>query len=144
MIGYSISLITAILIYISILSALSSNRISENLSFLMGSFILPLVCFILTIILEVLKTGYGLLPKILGYTSNGIFLVGVATFLLGLKDSSNYFRDSQYDRERLEEAEEEFNKEKTKACPNCGETVNEIVKVCHYCGHQFKGKKKTT
>jgi len=144
MIGYSISLITAILIYISILSALSSNRISENLSFLMGSFIFPLVCFILTIISEVLRTGYDLLPKALGYTSNGIFLFGVATFLLGLKDSSNYFRDSQYNRERLDEAEEASNKENTKKCPNCGETVNKIAKVCHYCGYRFKGNKKTT
>jgi len=44
----------------------------------------------------------------------------------------------------LREIEEEIEIQNTKTCPDCGETVNKIAKVCRYCGHRFKGKKKPT
>ena len=137
MINNCIALIAAILLYISILSSLSSKKTAWVFNAFLRGFFLSLFFLVLSVTLEILKVGFNLKPEFFGPLSNISFLLGVVFFILGMKSTANYIAT-------FERLEKEIERQNTKVCPNCGETVNKIAKVCHYCGYRFKGKKKTT
>jgi len=153
----STTLITAILLFVSILSAFTPKNKVETFKRFVGFFVFPLILFALTLILEVLISSA---PKInwiknivekipwVSLSSNFCFIFGVFfLILLGVLNTSFYLNNLSDDYKKQEEIKtirEEIKKGNTKVCPNCGETVNKIAKVCHYCGHRFKSKKKTT
>jgi len=132
-----IALIAAILLYISILSSLSSKKTAWVFNAFIRGFFISLFLLALSVISEVFKVGFSFKPNFFGPLSNISFLLGVIFFLLGMKSTANYIAT-------FERLEKEIEIQNTKTCSDCGETVNKIAKVCRYCGHRFKGKKKTT
>jgi len=158
----SIALITAILIYISILSMLSGEKKVRHFGTFIKGFAFSLSFLILTIVLNVLKNNYAFIIKFPSFSffglltipnftipDNIIFLLGVSFFALGMLTTTYYILGyhKQYEKEKerfeiVKRTIEEIKKQKTKICPTCGETVNKIAKVCRYCGYRFKGKKK--
>jgi hypothetical protein len=132
-----IALIAAILLYISILSSLSSKKTAWVFNAFIRGFFISLFFLVLSVTSEIFTTGFNFIPKILGPFSNISFLLGVVFFILGMKSTANYITT-------FERLEKEIELQNTKVCPNCGETVNKIAKACHFCGHRFKSKKKTT
>jgi len=150
-----ISLITAFLLYVSILTAFYRERSARHLFAFVKSFLWFSVFITITVFLEVLKNGYGIWPNPLGFISNGVFLLGFVYFFLGIRNSATYLKSYHEEMEKLAETQEVMKRhdneikeaqkrQNTKVCPNCGETVNKIAKVCRYCGYRFKGKKKPT
>jgi len=123
LINNCIVLIAAILLYISIyLSSLSSKKTVWFFNAFLRGFFISLFPLALSVTSEIFKIGFNFKPEF---------------FILGMKSTANYITT-------FERLEKEIERQNTKVCPNCGETVNKIAKVCHYCGYKFKSKKKNT
>lgn len=121
-----ITLLSLYLFYISIITGLW--RDSLLFKGLLKFFVYPSFVIFLSFILGVIFVNTGI-----PWTRNASYWVlGVAILFSLLSIRNSAFFLSSY--------EEETKKE----CPNCGEIVNKIAKVCHHCGYRFKGRKKTT
>lgn len=130
MINNCIALIAAILLYISILSSLSSKKTAWVFNAFIRGFFLSLFFLVLSVTSEIFRSGFNFMPKFLSPFSNITFLLGVVFFMLGMKSTANYI--TTFGR-----LDKEIELQNTKVCHNCGETVNKIAKVCHYCGYEF-------
>lgn len=119
-----VTLLSLYLFYISIITGLW--RDSLLFKGLLKFFVYPSIVVFVSFLLGVIFVNTEL-----SWTRNAShWILGIAILfsLISIRNSATF----------LNSYEEETKKE----CPNCGETVNNIAKVCHYCGYKFKTKKK--
>lgn len=65
--------------------------------------------------------------------NNWTFYIALIYFIFNMR---NAIMAVYYSERKLYENE--------KQCPNCGETVNAIAKICHYCKYRFRDKNRPT
>lgn len=121
-----LGLITA---FLSLTSGFISKEVIKAIALrqLFKIFIPTLVVLLLSALFLLIYTVTN--HNIFNTIHNWIFYIALVYFIFNMR---NAIMAVYYSERELYERE--------KQCPNCGETVNKIAKICHYCKYHFRDK----